>query len=67
MPRPEESLEHPKHSRSLGIALGVTEYLFILGLLTLATGISLVFGGEWAAIVIGAVMIVTAFYNAMIG
>jgi hypothetical protein len=62
---PGETLNQPKKvSRSLGISLGVTEVMYLLGLLSLATGISLTFGPAWALIAVGAVLLVTAFRNA---
>lgn len=64
---PEESLIHPNRSRSLGIALGATEVIYLLGLVLLATGSALVFGFEIALMVAGGVMILTAFYNAWVG
>jgi hypothetical protein len=61
---PEKTPQTPTHSRSLGISLGVTEVIHLLGLLLLATGISLVVGIEWALIVVGLFMIRTAENNA---
>lgn len=50
-------------SRSLGVALGVTEIMYLLGLLSLASGISLQFGIAWALIVTGAALSATSIYN----
>jgi len=61
----EQSTENNKNpSRSLGIALGVTEFLFLVGLVLLTTGVSLAFSIAHALWVCGAVLIVAAFYNA---
>lgn len=65
--KPEESLENPNSSRSLGVALGVTECFFILGLLLLAYGIFLTFGVAWSLTSTGAILIFSAFYNAYVG
>lgn len=62
--QPDESLETPMRSRSLGIALGVTEYLFIAGLILLAVGLLLTYGFGVSLLGCGGVLIFTAFYNA---
>jgi polyferredoxin len=62
---PEESPASKKNSRSLTIRLGATEWLFILGLLLLASGISLSYSIPTAMIFCGAVCILAAFYNAI--
>jgi hypothetical protein len=59
--KPEETLEQPKYSRSLGIALGATEIVFLLGLCLLAASLVLVFGFAIAGVVIGAVLVVTSW------
>lgn len=61
---PETTLNKPTRSRSLGISLGVTEWIYLLGLLCLAAGISLAVGIEWALTVVGLLMIRTAENNA---
>ena len=61
---PEQPLPQPKTSRSLGLSLGVTEWIYLLGLLCLAAGISLAVGIEWALTVVGLLMIRTAENNA---
>lgn len=65
--KPGDSLETSNHARSLGIALGVTELLFIAGITLLATGIWLEFGAGYALAVSGGLMVYTAFYNAKFG
>jgi hypothetical protein len=65
--QPDGPLENQNNSRSLGIALGVTEYIFILGLLLLASGIYLSFGLGPALISTGCVLIFAGFYNAYTG
>lgn len=59
--KPEDSLDTPMRSRSLGVALGVTELLFIAGILLLAIGCWLLFGGPWTVFVVGAVLVVTSW------
>ena len=62
---PEQSLEkNIKPARSLGIALGVTEILFLAGLGLLATGVSLAYSPAHALIVCGVLLVIAAFYNA---
>lgn len=65
--KPEDSLETPQPLRSLGIALGVSEFLFLAGILLLAIGVFVTFGAGWSLTVTGGVLIVTAFYNAQVG
>lgn len=65
--KPGRSSDSLMRLRSLGIALGVTEYLFIVGIFLLATGCVLVFGFGVALMVIGSVILATAFYNAQVG
>lgn len=64
--KPGESLETPMRSRSLGIALGVTEYLFISGLILLAVGLFYWFGLAVACAVCGGVLVVTAWIDAVV-
>lgn len=59
--KPEETLENPNSARPLGIVLGATEFIFLLGLILLATGCGLVFGVEMAVLVVGSVLVVTAW------
>lgn len=59
--KPEEPHENQEKSRSLGIALGVTEFIYLLGVLLLATGAWLVFGFGWALLITGAVFVVSAW------
>lgn len=59
---PEATSTPNKISRSLGIALGVTEIMYLLGLAMLATGISLSYGIAWALIVVGAVLLITTVW-----
>jgi hypothetical protein len=61
---PEETLNQSKVSRSFAIGIGVTEIIYLLGLLALATGICLAFGIAWALIAVGGVLLFTAFQNA---
>ncbi len=63
--QPDESLENPMRSRSLGIALGVTELIFIAGLLLLATGSFLVFGWSGVLMAVGFGLIVMAAVNSL--
>lgn len=61
---PEATPKTKTSSRSFGISIGVTEAIYLLGLAFLALGISLAFDVPKALIVIGSVMIFTAFRNA---
>ena len=54
-------------TRSLGIALGVSEILFIAGISFLAIGIFVNYGIGWSLTVTGAALVFTAFYNAQVG
>lgn len=63
----QSSENNSTHKRSLGIALGVTEFLFLVGLVLLATGVSLEFSIPYGLMAGGVVMIVAAFYNAAQG
>lgn len=64
--QPDKSLELPMRSRSLSIALGVTEYLFITGLILLAVGLFYQFGFGVASAVCGGVLVVTAWIDAVV-
>lgn len=64
--KPGDPSETSNTTRSLGIALGVTELLFLIGITLLATGTALVFGFGYGLIVTGAVLVITAFYDAWI-
>lgn len=64
---PGDSLETLQRARSLGIALGVTELLFLAGITLLAVGVFVVFGIGWSLTVTGGALIFTAFYNAQVG
>ena len=61
---PDQTPKTNKVSRSLGIALGVTETIYLLGLGLLAAGISLAYSIAWALIAVGIVLLFTAFKNA---
>ena len=61
---PEQPDKNTNASQSLGIALGVTEYLFLAGLVLLAFGVSLAYSAAHGGIVCGVVLIGAAFYNA---
>ncbi len=61
---PEDKTQTNKISRTFGVSIGVTERIYILGLVFLATGISLVVNVPWALIAIGMVLLITAFRNA---
>ena len=61
---PEATPKTNNVSRPLGIALGVTEVIHLLGLTCLAAGISLAVGIEWALIAVGLFLIRTAESNA---
>ena len=62
---PEQSPEkNIRPARSLGIALGVTEILFLAGLGLLATGVSLAYSVPHALMICGALLVFSAFYNA---
>lgn len=62
---PGETLNQYKTvSRSFAIGIGVTEVIYLLGLLALASGISLNYGLAWALIAVGAILLFTAFSNA---
>jgi hypothetical protein len=61
---PEEALNQPKKvSRSFAIGIGATEIMFLLGFLSLAAGIALLFGIKWALVVCGALLIAVSIYN----
>ena len=64
--KPDDPLEPSNTARSLSIALGVTEYLFLAGIVLLATGTALVFGFGWRLIVTGALLVFAAFFGAWI-
>lgn len=57
----DDSLETSNGSRSLSIALGVQDYLFIAGIILLSSGVTLVFGWVWMLIVLGSVFVVTGW------
>ena len=61
----DKSTANSKISRSLGIPLGATEWLFLLGLLFLSIGVSFLFGWAWALTIGGGVMLSTAYFNAI--
>jgi hypothetical protein len=61
---PEQTPKTNIVSRTLGISLGVTEWIFLLGLVLLATGMSLAIGIDWALMVVGLFLIRTAENNA---
>ena len=58
----ETTPQPTKHSRSLGISLGVTEVIYLLGLAFLTPGICLLFGIAWSLIGFGGALLGTAFY-----
>lgn len=62
-PKTDESPANKKVSRSFAIGIGVTEWLYLLGLTILSIGVSVLFGWPWALIICGAILLVTAFYN----
>jgi len=47
----------------LGISLGVTEIIYLLGFVALAAGIILLMGLGWALTVMGAILLATSIYN----
>lgn len=59
--KPDESLEPSNTSRSLGVALGVQDFMFIAGFLLLAVGLVPTFGWAITAAVLGAVLVVTVW------
>ena len=61
----DKSTANSKISRSLGIPLGATEWLFLLGLLFLCIGVSFLFGWAWALTIGGGVVLATAYFNAI--
>lgn len=61
----DKSTANSKISRSLGIPLGATEWLFLLGLLFLSIGVSFLFGWAWALTIGGGVVLATAYFNAI--
>ena len=61
---PEETPQTKTVSRSFGISIGVTETIYLLGLLFLATGICLALDVPTALIVVGVILIFTALRNA---
>lgn len=65
--KPDDPLEASNTTRPLGIVLGVKEYLFIAGIILLATGTTLVFGFGYGLIVSGALLVITVFYNDRFG
>ena len=60
---PETTPKTTHSSRSFAIGIGVTEIIYLLGLVCLATGICLAYSIALALIVVGGVLLVTAFYN----
>lgn len=61
----DKSTANSKISRSLGIPLGATEWLFLLGLLFLSIGVLFLFGWAWALTIGGGVLLATAYFNAI--
>ena len=61
---PDTTPKTKLNSRSFAIGIGVTEIMYILGLVALATGISLALGLPWALIITGLFLIRTAENNA---
>lgn len=61
---PDRTPDTKQNSRSLSIALGVTEWIFLLGLALLAAGISLLVGFKWALVVTGLYLLRVAETNA---
>jgi cytochrome c biogenesis protein CcdA len=61
---PEQTPKTKTVSRSFAIGIGVTEIIYLLGLVALAAGISLALGIDWALIVVGLFLIRTAEQNA---
>lgn len=61
---PETTPKTTKRSRSFAIGVGVTEVIYLLGLIMLAAGISLAFSIAWALITVGGILLFTAFKNA---
>jgi Flp pilus assembly protein TadB len=59
--QPEQPTNHTKSSRSFGISIGVTEFVFLLGIVLLAAGVFSAFGFVWTVIVIGATLVVSAW------
>lgn len=51
-------------ARSPSVQLGATEWLYLLGLLFLSTGIAIEFSPVWALIICGGLLIATAYFNA---
>lgn len=61
---PEETPQTKSNSRSFGISIGVTESIYLLGLLFLAIGVSLKFDPPTALIIVGVVLLLAAKHNA---
>ena len=61
---PEQTPQTTSSSRSFAIGIGVTESIYLLGLLLLAIGIALKFDLPTALIGVGALLVGTAFHNA---
>lgn len=61
---PETTLKPKKNSRSFALGIGVTEVIYLLGLVFLAAGMYLAFSIAWALIAVGAILLFTAFKNA---
>ena len=59
--KPDDSLDTSNMSRSLGIALGVQDFMFIAGILLLAVGLFFCFGWGEAALGVGLALLVTAW------
>ncbi len=45
------------------ISIGVSEWIYLLGVFGLGAGVALQFGAAWALIVVGVVLLFTAFRN----
>jgi hypothetical protein len=63
---PERSpIKNNKPARSLGIALGVDEYIYLAGLCSLAAGSFLRWSLDGALISIGVCLVVTSLINSL--
>jgi len=59
----EENTTTPTKTRSIGISIGMTEGIYLVGLGLLAAGVGLQFGLPAALITAGMVLLFTAFRN----
>lgn len=64
---PAQATSNHSSRLSLGIAFGVSEFIYSVGLLLLAAGIYLLWGAAECMAATGIVLLITAWVNALAG